>query len=116
MSLGAELGDALTLGPSLGEDDGELLKDARFLYRHLTNVLSEAIVAIQANGCLVEREAEHLANVRKHYNALIQLINLEADLVKRSGKTERAIGGAELDLDAAREEISRRLAKLAASR
>ena len=103
------------LPDDLTEDDVELLKDARFLYRHLTSILTDAIAGLELNGQLVEKESEHQANVRKHHNALIQLINLEADLVKRSGKTERAFGGAELDLDAAREEISRRLAKLSAS-
>ena len=103
------------LPDNLDTEDGEMLKDARFLYRHLTRVLTDALASIEAHGTIVAKETEHQALVKKHHNALIQLINLEADLVKRSGKTERAFGGAELDLDAAREEISRRLAKLSAS-
>ncbi len=97
------------------ETGGALLNDARFLYRHLTRVLTSAITDLETDGQLIEKESEHQANVRKHYNALIQIINLEADLVKRSGKTERTLAGCELDLDAARAEISSRLAKLSAN-
>lgn len=104
------------LPDDLTVDGVELLKDARLLYRHLTGVLTNAISDLQTHGQMANKESEHQANVRKHYNALIQLINLEADLVKRSGKNERAFGGTELDLDAAREEISGRLAKLSAGR
>ena len=55
------------LPDDLDLDDGEMLKDARVLYRHLSRVLAEAIDAIEASGHIDAKDAEHQAMVRKHH-------------------------------------------------
>lgn len=93
----------------------DILNDATFLYRRLTVALTAAIERMdmtpgEPNAVVKE------ADVREHFKALHRIIDIEADLVKRSKSAESAFGGGELDLEAAREEIGSRLSKLASSR
>ena len=89
-----------------------MLSDARFAYRELARKLREAILHMNAAeaGSADIKTLTDLA--RAHHKQLYQVLEMEAEVAKRSD-TVRSPFGNELDLDAARREIGERLAKLA---
>lgn len=100
------------------EDDNTaaILATAKFAYRTLADALQDAITRLKEDRENAEGAKIREAVVRSHAKQLQTIIELEVDLAKRSETVCPTHVGNKLDLDTAREEISRRLAKLAEQR
>lgn len=88
-----------------------LLAHARQLYQNLAQELSRAIrvLHVDAEDLTAKGRAE---TIKAHRKALQTVLDLELQLANKSQKPEKAN---ELDLEAARAEIYRRLDRLAAA-
>ncbi|MEL6236569.1 MAG: hypothetical protein AAFR46_19405 [Pseudomonadota bacterium] len=75
--------------------------------------LAEAIQALRSQASDRAQAKEQLEVIRLHQKALQTVIDLEVGLEKRAD-TESAGGSGELDLDAARDEIHRRVSGIRA--
>ncbi len=99
----------MTISATAAMAPGDLLERTRELYRDLTVGLQRRIA--QING-LTDTEADckdHVEAVKAHHKALQSVLDLEANLEKRSKHWN---GGAscELDLHTARDEVLARFA------
>lgn len=105
---------------NLSNDDedntAQILATAKFAYRTLSIALQEAIVQLNDDPANTESAKVREAIVRSHVKSLQTIIDVEVDLAKRSKTVLSTNVGNKLDLDAARTEISSRLAKLAEQR
>ncbi|MEX2520478.1 MAG: hypothetical protein WD969_14245 [Paracoccaceae bacterium] len=99
----------LTPGEALGAD--RLLTHARQLYHNLAGELAKALRVLNSG---VEDEAAkgRADTIRAHRKALQTVLDLELQLARDTGKAETTH---EIDIEAARTEIHRRLARLAIS-
>jgi hypothetical protein len=94
----------LTISADDGAGDSDRLERTLELYRDLTLALRNRITLLKAGTA---DDCKSLGgDVKAHERALQSVLEIEASL----GKRRKAWGGFELDLDAARAEIARRLA------
>ena len=96
--------------------DADMIADARFLYRELTAAIRAALQNIPKpvgdDTALKSWEEK----IKSHHRQLQQVLNMEADIAKRTKSIGVPGAGSELDLDAAKREISERLARISAVR
>jgi hypothetical protein len=89
----------------------EAFENACELYNSLSDSLLDVIKILkkksETGGPLNKEEREV---VREHQKALVMVLGFETDVMKRHGSTYP--DSASLDLDAARAEVTRRLARL----
>ena len=95
----------------------EMLSDAMFAYRAMARELRATIERLSQSVLDPDEARKRNEILKSHQRQLFQVIEMEADLARRS-KTDGGDrpGSSELDLDAARDEICRRLSKLAEAR
>ena len=98
--------------PEDRESDARLLKSARANYESLRVALEATVERLQTEEGAAAKEVN--ASVAEFRKALQTVINIEADLAKRSYEERSGGEGAcPLDLEAARREVIGRLVKLA---
>ena len=101
--------------PGNREADVRLLKSARANYESLRVALEATVERLQTEESAAAKEVN--ASVAEFRKALQTVINIEADLAKRSYEERSGGEGAcPLDLEAARREVIGRLVKLSDAR
>ena len=95
----------------------EMLSDAMFAYRAMARELRATIERLSESALDPDEARKRNEILKSHQRQLFQVIEMEADLARRS-KTDRGTRPArsEIDLDAARDEIRQRLSRLAQAR
>ncbi|MGB0507472.1 MAG: hypothetical protein ACPGGK_14865 [Pikeienuella sp.] len=88
-----------------------MLEHARQLYQDLSDELADAIHRLKSD--IHDQDAiQHNDTLRAHRKALQTVLEYELQFLKQAEEDET---GHDLDLDAAREEINRRIHRLAAA-
>jgi hypothetical protein len=90
------------------QDSRTTLRHAKLLYGMISEALAEAVQSLRAQAGDKTDAKERLELIRLHQKTLQTVIDLEVGLEKRGSESNGTVA-VELDLDAARAEIHRRI-------
>jgi Arc/MetJ-type ribon-helix-helix transcriptional regulator len=98
--------------PDEGQGGADLIWTTRHLFAAASEALRDAIRRLESGAGDPQLSSERKKIALNFQKTLLTLLELQSNIEKRSETQLGSVGRAELDLDAARQEIARRVALL----